>query len=73
MLALCSQWCEHDTNSGLHHSYLQIVSAENLVGYSEAAKCQAIAKVFDDAYKVTSLRFQRRIWLMHIWPSGKAT
>lgn len=31
---------------------LQIVSAENLVGYSEAAKCQAIAKVFDDAYKV---------------------
>jgi hypothetical protein len=33
---------------------VQIISAENLVGYSEAAKCQAIAKVFDDAYKVTT-------------------
>lgn len=34
--------------------FVKIVSAENLVGYSEAAKCQAIAKVFDDAYKVPS-------------------
>ncbi len=32
--------------------FVKIVSAENFVGYSEASKCQAIAKVFDDAYKV---------------------
>ena len=31
---------------------LQVISAENYVGWSEAAKCAAIAKVFDDAYKV---------------------
>ena len=30
----------------------QVISAENYVGWSEAAKCAAIAKVFDDAYKV---------------------
>jgi vesicle-fusing ATPase len=31
--------------------FVKIVSAENYVGFSEAAKCQSIAKVFDDAYK----------------------
>lgn len=30
----------------------QVVSAEEMVGYSEGAKCSRIAKVFDDAYKV---------------------
>lgn len=33
---------------------VQVISAENYVGWSEAAKCAAIAKVFDDAYKVTA-------------------
>lgn len=32
---------------------LQVVSAEAMVGYSEQAKCSQIAKVFDDAYKVS--------------------
>ena len=31
--------------------FVKVVSAEGLVGFSEAAKCQNIAKVFDDAYK----------------------
>ncbi|GBG84791.1 hypothetical protein CBR_g39167 [Chara braunii] len=31
--------------------FVKIVSAENMVGYSENSKCQTIAKVFDDAYK----------------------
>lgn len=31
--------------------FVKVISAEALVGYSEAAKCQNIAKVFDDAYK----------------------
>ncbi len=35
--------------------FVKIVSAENYVGFSEAAKCQSIAKVFDDAYKVSLL------------------
>lgn len=30
----------------------QVISSDNMVGYSEAAKCQQIAKVFDDAYRV---------------------
>ena len=31
--------------------FVKVVSAEALVGFSEAAKCQHIAKIFDDAYK----------------------
>ena len=30
-----------------------MISSDNMVGYSEAAKCQQIAKVFDDAYRVS--------------------
>lgn len=32
-------------------SACQIISAESMVGFSEAAKCQQISKVFDDAYR----------------------
>ena len=32
---------------------LQIISAESMVGYSETAKCSQIARVFDDAHKVS--------------------
>ena len=28
-----------------------MISPENMIGFSEGAKCQAIKKVFDDAYK----------------------
>lgn len=35
--------------------FVKVVSAENMVGYSEQAKASQIAKVFDDAYKVTLL------------------
>lgn len=31
--------------------FIKILTPENMVGYSEGAKCQAIKKVFDDAYK----------------------
>ena len=31
--------------------FVKVISPENMVGYSEGAKCQAIKKVFDDAYK----------------------
>ena len=31
--------------------FVRIVSPENMIGFSEGAKCQAIKKVFDDAYK----------------------
>lgn len=31
--------------------FVKILSPENMVGYNEAAKCAAIKKVFDDAYK----------------------
>ena len=31
--------------------YVKIVSPENYVGYTEYAKVQAIAKIFEDAYK----------------------
>ena len=32
--------------------FVKVVSAEAMVGFSEAAKCQQITKIFDDAYKV---------------------
>ena len=32
--------------------FVKVISAENYVGWGEQAKCSAIAKVFDDAYKV---------------------
>ena len=32
--------------------FVKFISSDNMVGFSEAAKCQKIAKVFDDAYKV---------------------
>lgn len=31
--------------------FIKVVSAENMIGFSESAKCQAIKKIFDDAYK----------------------
>ncbi|ELU11293.1 hypothetical protein CAPTEDRAFT_178991 [Capitella teleta] len=31
--------------------FLKICSPENMIGFHEAAKCQAIKKIFDDAYK----------------------
>ena len=31
--------------------FIRIISPENMIGFSEGAKCQAIKKVFDDAYK----------------------
>eukprot|EP00794_Sanderia_malayensis_P016648 gene16648-18338_t len=31
--------------------FVKICSPENMIGFSESAKCQAIKKVFDDAYK----------------------
>lgn len=34
-----------------HFPFVKVVTPENMVGFSESAKCQAIKKVFDDAYK----------------------
>ncbi|EFJ08288.1 hypothetical protein SELMODRAFT_236078 [Selaginella moellendorffii] len=31
--------------------FIKIISAENMIGYSETSKCSLIAKVFEDAYK----------------------
>ncbi|CAK0783695.1 hypothetical protein CVIRNUC_006894 [Coccomyxa viridis] len=31
--------------------FVKVITSDNMVGYSEAAKCQQIAKVFDDAYR----------------------
>lgn len=33
--------------------FVKLITAETMVGYSEAAKSAQIAKVFDDAYRVT--------------------
>ena len=30
---------------------MKVITAKNMIGYTEGAKCQAIKKVFDDAYK----------------------
>ena len=35
--------------------YVKLISAENMVGFSEQAKAAQIAKVFDDAYRVRPL------------------
>ena len=35
--------------------FVKVISSDNMVGYSEAGKCQAIAKVFDDAYRVSAV------------------
>ena len=32
-------------------TFVKIISPEDMVGFSESAKCNAIRKVFDDAYK----------------------
>ena len=31
--------------------FIKILTPENMIGFSEGAKCGAIKKVFDDAYK----------------------
>jgi len=33
------------------YPYIKLISAENLVGYSETSKCSKITKIFEDAYK----------------------
>ena len=32
--------------------FVKVISAESMVGYSEASKSSQIAKIFDDAYRV---------------------
>ena len=34
--------------------FVKVISAETMVGYSEASKSSQIAKVFDDAYRVSA-------------------
>lgn len=34
--------------------FVKVISSNSMVGYSEAAKAQQIAKVFDDAYRVST-------------------
>ena len=34
--------------------FIKLISAENMVGYSESSKISYTVKVFDDAYKVSS-------------------
>ena len=36
-------------NSGI--TFVKVLSPEDMVGFSESAKCGAIKKVFEDAYK----------------------
>ena len=36
---------------GAQYPFMKLVSADNMVGMSEMGKCQALAKVFEDAYK----------------------
>jgi len=36
---------------GSEFPFMKLVSADNMVGKSEMEKCQALAKVFEDAYK----------------------
>ena len=43
----------------------QVISSDNMVGYSEAAKCQHIAKVFDDAYRVSDPWFSSQAAQAH--------
>ncbi|KAJ0688416.1 putative vesicle-fusing ATPase [Helianthus annuus] len=38
---------------GSDFSYVKIISAESMIGLSEASKCAQIVKVFEDAYKST--------------------
>ena len=47
--------------------FVKIISAEQYVGWSEQAKCSAIAKVFDDAYKVFSSHTSER-WATMWYP-----
>lgn len=37
------------------YPFVKIVSSDNMVGYSEQAKANQIAKVFEDAYRVGRL------------------
>lgn len=36
--------------------FIKLISAENMVGFSESSKISYMVKVFDDAYKVSSAR-----------------
>lgn len=44
--ALASYMAKH---SGI--TFVKVLSPENMVGFSESAKCAAINKVFEDAYR----------------------
>jgi vesicle-fusing ATPase len=41
--------------------FVKVISSDGMVGYSEAGKCQAIAKVFDDAYRVRAAYERNRL------------
>lgn len=40
------------------YPFVKIISSDNMVGYSEQAKANQIAKVFEDAYRVGRLGFE---------------
>lgn len=33
------------------YPFIKVISADDMVGYTETAKCMALRKVFDDAYR----------------------
>lgn len=46
--------------------FVKVISSDNMVGYSEPAKCQQIARVFDDAYRVSHRPYDS-LHTAHLW------
>ena len=44
--------------------FVKLITAETMVGFSEAAKSSQIAKVFDDAYRVSLIPALAHVSLM---------
>ncbi len=56
---------------GSQFPFVKVISADNMVGFSETAKSSHIAKVFDDAYRVSlhSLSLQlMKLQSRSLWP-----
>ena len=50
--------------------FVKLITAETMVGFSEAAKSGQIAKVFDDAYRVSLLSATAPVSCSHIAPEA---
>ena len=66
-LSHCVHWYLLCLQSGF--PFVKICSPDDMVGFTESAKCKAIRKVFDDAYRYWKKKWRQSVARQRHWPT----